>query len=232
MRHVANYILILIAFATSAFGYGAVQDFCSQPQQVLIAGAQSIAPYLRTFPACTVTVYLNGTGTLATLYDDNDGTPKSNPFIGGATGYWEFWVDDGQFQVVMTGGGIVGTIPRIYTIAGSALVNVSVTPTPNGIPQANGAGIINSGWIFLEGSASIAPGAVTDGSCKTLSTTVTVTGATVGMQAIAAPSTALATGLYPLAKVTSTNVATIQVCNFSGGEVTPPTATYTVAVLP
>src|SRR5437667_8426012 len=50
-----------------------------------------------SYPSCTVTVYLTGTTTLATIYADNSGTAKANPFTAAATGQWFFYVADGRY---------------------------------------------------------------------------------------------------------------------------------------
>lgn len=57
-------------------------------------------------PAATVTVYDVGTLDLATIYDDDTGTPKSNPFTADASGYFYFYAPDGRYDVRMSGGGI------------------------------------------------------------------------------------------------------------------------------
>src|SRR6266704_1379469 len=44
-----------------------------------------------SYPSCLVTVYLTGTTTLASLYSDNSGTVKSNPFTAANTGQWFFY---------------------------------------------------------------------------------------------------------------------------------------------
>lgn|SRR2546425_3890253 len=59
-----------------------------------------------SYPSCTVTVYAAGTTTLATLYADNSGTSKANPFTAANTGQWFFYVSDGRYDVRFSGGGI------------------------------------------------------------------------------------------------------------------------------
>lgn len=57
-------------------------------------------------PAATVTVYNVGTLTLASIFDDDTGTPKSNPFTADASGYFYFYAADGRYDVRFSGGGI------------------------------------------------------------------------------------------------------------------------------
>src|ERR1035437_3314077 len=48
-------------------------------------------PVQRSYPTCTVTIYLPGTLTLAVIYSDDSGTPLGNPFLSNSTGYWFFY---------------------------------------------------------------------------------------------------------------------------------------------
>lgn len=61
-----------------------------------------------SFPGCTVTVYLAGTLTLATIYGDNlqPPTPLTNPFLASANGYWDFYAASGRYDVNFSGVGI------------------------------------------------------------------------------------------------------------------------------
>ena len=45
----------------------------------------------RSYPSCTVNVYLSGTSTPATIYSDAIGTPKANPFTAATNGTWRFY---------------------------------------------------------------------------------------------------------------------------------------------
>ena len=52
----------------------------------------------------TVTVYVSGTTTIASIFDDNGVTPKANPFTGPSTGLIFFYAADGLYDVLLTGG--------------------------------------------------------------------------------------------------------------------------------
>lgn len=89
---------------------------------VLTAGVRSTTNVQQSFPGCLVSVTLNGTGTLATIYADNSGTALSNPFNGDAiTGAWFFYVDDGRYDVTLSGAGIQNpqTIGDIFVTSSS-----------------------------------------------------------------------------------------------------------------
>jgi hypothetical protein len=52
----------------------------------------------------TVTVYLTGTVTIASIFDDEGFTAKANPFVGSSTGLAHFYAADGKYDVKFTGG--------------------------------------------------------------------------------------------------------------------------------
>lgn len=60
-------------------------------------------------PAIGVSVQVNNYPSLtaATIYSDNGFTPKTNPITTDATGYFEFYVADGRYQINISGTGIV-----------------------------------------------------------------------------------------------------------------------------
>ncbi len=67
-------------------------------------------------PSCTVTVYDTGTVNLSTVYSDDLAapTPKANPFLADASGFWFFYASGAKrYDVVLSGGGIVAP----YTLA-------------------------------------------------------------------------------------------------------------------
>ena len=52
----------------------------------------------------TITVYITGTTTLASLFSDEGFTAKANPFVGPSTGLVYFYAADGKYDVVVSGG--------------------------------------------------------------------------------------------------------------------------------
>ena len=128
MTRFARWMALLIALgATSAAcaQTGAVQRHCYLGgQQALLSGMQSTNYQQGIVPACTVTVYLTGTQTLATIYADGSNTPLSNPFTANVSssldpGGWIFWAATSQgLDIVLSGGGgdsSCTTAPNCYT---------------------------------------------------------------------------------------------------------------------
>ena len=62
---------------------------------------------LKTFPGCTVSVFIAGTDTLAHIYTDEAGAPKANPFTADAvTAAWSLYADNGRYDIRFSGTGI------------------------------------------------------------------------------------------------------------------------------
>jgi hypothetical protein len=59
-----------------------------------------------SFPSATITVYIANSVTLATIYADNTGTAKANPFTAGADGTWFFYASDGRYDIQFSGGSL------------------------------------------------------------------------------------------------------------------------------
>lgn len=81
---------------------------------------------MASYPFCTITVYLNGTLTPATIFSDNAGTPKANPFTADAKGFWFFYAANGRYDVRLSGGGL----PAPFTLADYSLSNSSSSSLP------------------------------------------------------------------------------------------------------
>lgn len=76
-------------------------------QSVVTAGVpNSTTKVQRSYPGCTVTVYIAGTVTVATIYADNNFTPLANPFTANTTNGAFYFYGAGKFDVTMSGAGI------------------------------------------------------------------------------------------------------------------------------
>lgn len=110
-----------------------IQGFAEQGgYSISTDGRTSTTLAQRSFPGCTVNVYLAGTLTPATIFSDVGGTPKANPFVASSTdGYWFFWADDGSYDVKFSGGGITTPFSLFnFTVGQSGALN---DPGSNGM---------------------------------------------------------------------------------------------------
>lgn len=88
---------------SDAMAFGKLRGYAEQGgQRVSTALVQSSTKVQRSYPGATVTVYLAGTSTEATLYSDESFTPKANPFAADSTGFWSFYADDGDYDITFS----------------------------------------------------------------------------------------------------------------------------------
>lgn len=119
-------VLIAIGGATAVPAQtAAVQNQCTLGGVPATTSGMKSTNYLNGIvPSCTVTVYLTGTTTKATIYSDQYETPLSNPFTANTAssvnpGGWKFWAAVNQgYDVVMSGGVAPNVYPTPVTIAG------------------------------------------------------------------------------------------------------------------
>ena len=113
---------LAFALATAVYGQNAALpvQFCQQGgTQAALSGLLSTNYQQGIIPSCTVTVYLTGTPTLATIYSNNSGTPLSNPFTASSTGqFLVFAAVNTGYDVVLSGGISPNTYPSPVTITG------------------------------------------------------------------------------------------------------------------
>ncbi len=95
---------------------------------------------METYPQATVTVYLAGTLTLASLWDDRNGLViKNNPFVADIDSFYYFYVDCGKYDIKFSGTGVAApyTYGDIFVcgLIGSGDVDNDGTGTLNYIPK-------------------------------------------------------------------------------------------------
>ena len=92
---------------------GAVTGFCDQgARHATTSGLPSSNYQQQLIPQCTITVYLTGTTTLATIYADQSNTPLTNPFTADANAQWVFWAATNAGLDIIGSG---GQIPNVYS---------------------------------------------------------------------------------------------------------------------
>lgn len=132
-----RYVLVSLSMAlaviiTPAYAYEAAQGWCENGGQTVTTGANvSSTKVQRSYPPCTITVYVTGTGGLkATVFSDASGTPLSNPFTSGTNGFWQFFSSNGHYDVQLSGGGlpIPTTIGDVLLFDPSVFYAVPVRP--------------------------------------------------------------------------------------------------------
>lgn len=125
--------IVLLFAASSLYGRQRAAGFCEQGGHVVVTNTvNSTTRVQRSFPSCTVTVYATGTQNLSTIFADNAGTAKANPFAADSNGYFFFYADDGRYDVRLSGGGI----PAPFTLGDILLDDTAAAGT---LPTISGA---------------------------------------------------------------------------------------------
>src|SRR5690348_10576534 len=102
MKKLLGLAFLLIFWSAPAHARERVWGWCAQGGVSITVGGvgSAVPPALGIYGSCTVLVYLTGTTTKpGQIYSDNSGTTRTNPFTATASGYWEFYVDNGRYDV-------------------------------------------------------------------------------------------------------------------------------------
>lgn len=93
-----------------------IQEFCSiGGVKVVTQGTSSTTTVMGSYPKCTVTVYLTGTTTKATIFSDNVRTPLGNPFTASTTGAFLLYAATMTGYDVVVSGGTPLALPAPFT---------------------------------------------------------------------------------------------------------------------
>lgn len=185
--------LVLLIFASllslpSLAQYQAINGQCSVGNtRAATQGLNSTNILVGNYPSCTVTVYLTGTSTLATIYSTTTGSSLSNPFTAGTNGLWTFYTGSGGYDVVLSGGSPLQfpspvTIPDVApsnsglsiplpiseggtgaTTSPGALTNLGI-PTPFSLLNGGTGSSYLSGTAAITGMSNNGPGPVNFGT--------------------------------------------------------------------
>lgn len=128
MRRWLLGLVLLLGLPLAAQTTNPVSGYCDLGgSKAQVSGLGSMNYQQGNIPGCTITVYLHGTQTLATIYADDNNTPLSNPFTAVVppspnAGFYIFWAATGQtYDVVGSGGIAPNTYPSPQTIKEVAL---------------------------------------------------------------------------------------------------------------
>jgi len=140
--------LLLVAALPLAANERQQGDCMQGSYPAVTSGINSITKLMRSFPRCTVSVYLTGTATLATVYSDNSSTPLANPFTADRYGHWFFYAANGRYDVTLSGAGFpapftLGDLLLSDSGTGFNTTGLLITPTPG--TTNVGIGIIQIG---------------------------------------------------------------------------------------
>jgi hypothetical protein len=143
------WLLLLLVPTPALADVAALNGFCDLgASQAAVQGLPSTNYQQGNIPQCTITVYLTGTTTLATIYSDGSSDPLSNPFTASTKGQWLFFAAVNQGYDVVGSGGIApntyatpvtlctGCFPATQVITSSGVTQIvagtNITVSPSG----------------------------------------------------------------------------------------------------
>lgn len=169
MKQLAS-LLLLPFLIDCAYANQKAQGYCEQGGHVVVtSGLNSTTQVQQSYPQCTVTVYLTGTTTIATIFSDNNNTPLSNPFTADSTGHWGWYAANGRYDVQLSGGGIgspftIADILLADPAGGGTTVSSITAGTGISVNQPTGAvTVTNSGVTSAAAGAGISVSGSTGG---------------------------------------------------------------------
>lgn len=151
MRKILLSLILLILISFTGFARTKIQGIAGKGGKVVKTSSTVTYKLQETYPSCTVTVYMAGTITPATIYTNNSGSVKANPFTASSDASFSFYADNGRYDIKFSGTGIVSP----FTIADIVIFDVvdavkantsptygitalSVAPASSSIPIARG----------------------------------------------------------------------------------------------
>ena len=122
MKRLLLTLTLLLAFAPEAWCRGKLQGYVEKGgASVTTGGHLSTTKVQQSYPSVRAYVYYQGTTTVAPIYSAADGTALANPFTVTTTGKWEFFADDGCFDIVFktVAGVLIDTLSDMCIVSSS-----------------------------------------------------------------------------------------------------------------
>jgi parallel beta-helix repeat protein len=116
-----------ILIAVPLYARGVLRGYVGQGgAAVTVSSAQSVSKFQITYPSSLVEVRISGTSTKATLYD-SAGSAVSNPVRASSKAYFSTYVDDGDYDLVFSGGTITSPWTEVGWRVASGSASVAAT---------------------------------------------------------------------------------------------------------
>ena len=161
MKILATLITVVVLTIGAFAQNGAIQGQCSVGDVFpVVSGLQSSSPFLGSYPSCTVTVYLTGTITKATIFSTSGGGALGNPFTANIDGSWLLYAALGVGYDVVLSGGTPYAMPAPVTVYTDIFSEGNGAASPNLSLQGNNggalAGVPNTTVNFSTGAMALA----------------------------------------------------------------------------
>lgn len=155
MKRFIGIIAILLFFCSLTSAKAKYSDYVKKGGKLVKTSSTTTYKLMETYPGSTVGVYLVGTNTLATIYSDSSGTLKTNPFTSDSNAYYEFYANNGRYDIKFSGIGISIPFTKADVVITDNITTYTCIGTDDttGILSAiNSLGPITDNIIQLEGT--------------------------------------------------------------------------------
>ena len=150
MKNKANITAAVAVWALSlalpAAANQRIQGWCEKGAvPVITSGLLSSTLVQASYPACTINVYITGSGGVAaTIYSDGSGTPLSSPFQADQDGHYYFYAADGYYDIQLSGAGMASpyTLSGISNTSGGGSGGTGISSV--GLAMPSGFSVYNS----------------------------------------------------------------------------------------
>lgn len=109
MKKLLALLFLTIFFCINADARAKYASYSQRGGKDVKTSATVTYELMETFPLSTITVYIAGTTTLATIYSNSGGSVLANPFTADTNAYFEFYANNGKYDIKFSGTGI--TVP-------------------------------------------------------------------------------------------------------------------------
>ena len=168
MKTISAIAALFVLSCMPALARQRISGWCEQGNQTILTlgySSSTFTPVQLSYPSCTITVFITGSGgTKASLFSNNSGTALANPFTLGippetfGNGYWFFYVDNGRYDIQVSGQGVQTpfTLSDILANDPGAPGGTAYTTIQAGgsaLPQRQIVNFINGGCVDNAGQA-------------------------------------------------------------------------------
>jgi hypothetical protein len=137
LRKLILLLILITLWAIPSFAKTKVAGIAQKGGLVITTSPTVSYKTIESYPNSTITVYLTGTTTLATIYSDNVGTVKANPFTTNSDASFSFYIDNVRYDMKFSGTGIATPFTLTDLVAFDP-VNPSAPPITNYVLNLNG----------------------------------------------------------------------------------------------
>jgi len=114
LKKLLSYFILILFLSIGISARAKYSDYVQVGGKSVKTSTLTTYLLMETYPNSTVTIYLAGTTTLATIYSNNSGTIKLNPFTADSKAYYEFYADNGFYDIKFSGTGIISPFTKAY----------------------------------------------------------------------------------------------------------------------